>query len=260
MRKILLNNGLNDYVLPIYIDASISANQVVLDPNHGIENAEQIDALEELLSRLESNSVTTNSNKYITNTKIISTYEDVIEHFKPQSDKYFVTGTTTSKYSILNNYFSKMRANNLTPKKVSISNASKYSINKLTDLRVGVRIKIPSLDIWAMILNESSNNYREYVLYLDTENPIKYIDYGSNLTKFTYLRSHESYETAGNMVYFNNIIDEPKISLQLFIDRGQISAFDGLKKLKIVKSLNDLNKVNLNYFKVNKRGYNFKNL
>lgn len=260
MKKIILNNNISDYNIPIYLENNVSVNYVSINPNHGLENISQIDLLEEFLSRMDDNTISTNSIVYRTNRSIISTYEEVIEHFKPKNDKYFVTGITESKFNIIDKYFPKTSAYSLTIGKTNKNIINKRDINDMVNLRIGVKVNIPSLDISAMILNENNEGYREYVLYLDTENPIKYIDSGPNLTKFTYLRSHESYETNGNMIYFDGISEEPKITSELFIDRGSISVFNGVKKLKTVRSLNELNKVGLNYFRINKKGYNFKNL
>lgn len=257
MKKIILNDILSDYKIPIYLENNVTVNQVFINPNYGLETAIQIDQLEDLLAKIDDNLTVVNTTQYKTNKNIISTYDDVINHFKPSSDKYFVTGITESKFSVIDKYFPKKIAYTLTAGKNVVN---KRDVNDMINLRIGIKINIPSLDISAMILNENNEGYREYVFYLDTENPIKYIDSGPNLTKFTYLRSHETYETEGNMCYFDGINEEPKITSELFIDRGLISVFNGVKKLKTVRSLNELNKVGLNYFKINKKGYNFKNL
>jgi hypothetical protein len=111
-----------------------------------------------------------------------------------------------------------------------------------------------------MILNETNTGYYEYILYLNTENPVKYIDLPEGFTIFTYMRSHIETEPTGNIVAYDGIIDEPKIISEVFIDRGINSAFEKIKKLKNVKSLEELNKLGLNYYKINTNGYNFKSI
>ena len=98
----------------------------------------------------------------------------------------------------------------------------------------------------------------EYILYLDTENPIKYVDLGNGLSRFMFMRSHNETEPTANMVIYDSIIEEPKIISEVFIDRGLNSAFERVKKLKNIKNINELTKTGLGYYKINTKGYNFK--
>ena len=58
--------------------------------------------------------------------------------------------------------------------------------------------------------------------------------------------------------YYSDTIDEPKVLSEVFIDRGVNNAFEPIKKLKNVKDLNELTKTGFGYYKINTRGYNFK--
>ena len=131
--------------------------------------------------------------------------------------------------------------------------------NKL--VRLYVKFNIPGLNIMAMILkDEPTTKLSEYVLYLDTPNPIKYVDLGDGTTIFTYLRVDDLPDTTANMVLFDGYSEEPKILSEVFIDRGVNSPFERVKKLKNTKNLNELTKNGLGFYKINTKGYNFKNL
>ncbi len=209
---------------------------------------------------------------YITNTKTISTYDDIIEHFKPATNKYFVTGTTDSKFTLITKYYrkenmaitdpviqkNKMRnfAGNGSGETVEIFET--YEDNNL--IRSKKQLLLQGLNIYAMILSENSSGQNEYILYLNTENPIKYIDIGDNLSIFTYMRSHDEPAVTANIILYDTYIDEPKIISEVFIDRGVNSAFEKIKKLKNIKNINELTKTGLGYYKINTKGYNFKNI
>ena len=129
------------------------------------------------------------------------------------------------------------------------------------NIRTKIKFLVPGLNFYAMILSEDSNTgYAEYVFYLDTENPIKYIDLGNGLTIFSYLRLDNLPEETANMVLYNGYVEEPKIISEVFIDRGINTAFEKVKKLKNIKNLNELIKTGLGYYKINTKGYNFKNI
>jgi hypothetical protein len=194
----------------------------------------------------------------------------VIEHFKESPNKYFVTGVTDSKFNLISKFFNKRDLLNNNPDRIKLT---KYignnnnetqiveeSLDNNNTIRTNIPLPIPGLDTTAMILNEIKTGYYEYVLYLNTENPVKYIDLPEGFTIFTYMRSHIETESTGNIVAYDGIIDEPKIISEVFIDRGINSAFEKIKKLKNVKSLDELNKLGLNYYKINTNGYNFRNI
>ncbi|MFN9955142.1 MAG: hypothetical protein ACK55I_18760, partial [bacterium] len=125
--------------------------------------------------------------------------------FTPSPNKYFVTGITESKSNLITKYFKKVNfiksAESLKPlqklnfKKIvgNIDNTpaeveEKFDTNH--NLRNKVKLDIPGLDIFAMIISENNAGLIEYVLYLETENPIKYVDLGDGFAIFTYMRSH----------------------------------------------------------------------
>lgn len=141
---------------------------------------------------------------------------------------------------------------------MSVVQPAAFSENR--NVRIKIKFHIPGLNYYAMILNEDILGKAEYVLYLDTENPIKYVDLGNGLSIFTYLRRDDLPELTANMVLFNGYIEEPKILSEVFIDRGLNSAFENVKKLKNIKNLNELTKSGLGFYKINTKGYNFKNV
>jgi hypothetical protein len=261
-----------DLSIIINIESNVVVDGVKINPIYNIPEDYRINQIE---AYLNSGYVTEISNNYITNKKIISTYEDVLEHFKPAPDKYFVTGITDSKANIIDKYFRKTdfftatdplkQQQQLSFKKFVgdennnslVEEVQTYDDN--TTIRLNVKLNIPGLDIQAMVLSESSDRIVEYVLYLDTENPIKYIDLENGLSTFMYMRNHEQINSIAEMVLYDGIIDEPKITSDIFIDRGVSTTFERIKKLKNIKNLNELYKTGLGYYKINTNGYNFKN-
>lgn len=131
------------------------------------------------------------------------------------------------------------------------------SDNSVVD-RTHKRILIPGTGVVGMILGEGTIS--EYILYLDTPNPIKYIDFPDGRTIFIYKRADDVIDNTGNMILYPGLIEEPKIISEVFIDRGANNAFEPVKRLKNVKSLNELTKLGLGYYKINTKGFNFKNL
>lgn len=212
--------------------------------------------------------------EFITNKKIVSTYEDVIEHFSEGEGKYFVTGITDSKADLISKFFSKTNMG-LINQGVGGFDDSKFKVisgdennglqevskdfSSSTTIRIKHKFEIPNLDSSGMILLEDNDSVLEYVLYLDTPNPIKYIDLGGGISRFVYLRSHDENYNEANMILYDSIIDEPKITSDVFIDRGYNSAFDKVKRLKNISGLKDLISYGFGFYKINTKGYDFKN-
>jgi hypothetical protein len=269
MRQILINYE-NDSQITINLDSNTLLPGSYINAEYKSQDYLILE-LENLIEKIGVNRVgvpkVNTVSGYTTNTKEIKTYDDVIEHFKETPEKYFVTGYTDSKFNLISKFFDKNRfldtnKLNLT-KKIGDENNQIITIQEnLVDnmiIRSNVNLDIPGLDMSAMILSESKNGAYEYILYLNTENPIKYIDLPEGLTIFKYMRSHNQIESEANLVVYDGIIDEPKIVSEVFIDRGLNSAFERMKKLKNITSINELNKLGLGYYKINTKGYNFKN-
>lgn len=119
------------------------------------------------------------------------------------------------------------------------------------------KILIHGTDIYGMILNIGT--YKEYVLYVGGDYPIKYIDFPDGATKFMYRRSSDIESNKANIILYPGLIEEPKILNEVFIDRGVNNAFEPVKRLKNVSTLNELIKTGLGYYKMNTKGFNFKN-
>lgn len=257
----------NDLQLVINLDANTAIDGVYVNPNHGLSNHMVIEQLENLITETEPTFVVEQVD-YVTNQKIISNYDDVVEHFKPSNTKYFVTGVGGSKFNLIEQYFKKSDIGRIVnngvnyEKKIGdINNAvilSNAEEEISPNVRTGIRLKVPNTNIVAMIISETEN-YKEYVLYLDTTQPIKYIDLGGDLATFSYQRTHENYKDSGQLNLFNGIIEEPKIISDVFIDRGINSVFEKINRLKMAKNINDIEKTGLGFFKINKKGFDFKN-
>jgi len=119
------------------------------------------------------------------------------------------------------------------------------------------KILLHGTDIYGMILNIGT--YKEYVLYVGTDYPIKYIDFPDGRTKFMYRRSSDVETNKANIILYPGLVEEPKILNEVFIDRGVNNAFEPVKRLKNVSTLNELVKIGLGYYKMNTKGFNFKN-
>lgn len=321
MKQILINNDIDtNIIINIESNTTLPGSYINAEYKSNDFKILELENLVEYLTKDRSNTTEPKilPSNFITNTKIISTYDQVIEHFKESPNKYFVTGVTDSKFNLISKFFNKkdliknnpdrikllkyasnnnyekvvidepldkvirdrllpqatLVENNLIKEDVElgtlslntnniIQNNIPLSIPKLDNnnlIRTNIPLPIPGLDTTAMILNETNTGYYEYILYLNTENPVKYIDLPEGFTIFTYMRSHIETEPTGNIVAYDGIIDEPKIISEVFIDRGINSAFEKIKKLKNVKSLEELNKLGLNYYKINTNGYNFRNI
>jgi hypothetical protein len=274
MKQVLITENNNSIVISLESNTKLPGSYINADYN--IPEDYKLQQLEAIANKISNNDVEPSDKviqKYITNTKIISTYDDVINHFKPNPNKYFITGVTDSKASLITKYFKKSdflkTAESLKPlKKLNFKKLTGDDSANLVEvendvnlnhlIRTNVKLTIPGLDINAMILSENSTGLLEYILYLDTENPIKYVDLGNGLSRFMFMRSHNETEPTANMVIYDSIIEEPKIISEVFIDRGLNSAFERVKKLKNIKNINELTKTGLGYYKINTKGYNFK--
>jgi len=263
--------GETESQIKVYLESNTILPGTYVNAEYNIPEDYRIQQLEKIADKFVTYPVKNSATGYTTNTKIISTYEDVITHFENADDKYFVTGYTDSKFDLLSKFFSKTAISNLKNAssdvkfKEFIGDESGKKIEVIRSqennniVRTKIKFMIPGLDISAMILLDDDKT-PEYVLYLDTQNPIKYVDFGEGYTIFKYMRSNiEEAETA-NIIFYDGFIEEPKIISEVFIDRGLNSGFEKMKKLKNVTDLNELNKMGLGYYKINKKGYNFKNI
>ena len=275
MKQVLITENNNSSII-ISLESNTKLPGSYINADYNIPEDYKLQQLEAIANKISNNDVEPSdkvTQKYITNTKIISTYDDVINHFKPNPNKYFITGVTDSKASLITKYFKKSdflkTAESLKPlKKLNFKKLTGDDSANLVEvendvnlnhlIRTNVKLTIPGLDINAMILSENSTGLLEYILYLDTENPIKYVDLGNGLSRFMFMRSHNETEPTANMVIYDSIIEEPKIISEVFIDRGLNSAFERVKKLKNIKNINELTKTGLGYYKINTKGYNFK--
>jgi hypothetical protein len=179
---------------------------------------------------------------------------DIKNYFN--TNEYFVTGTTDSKFeTILKSYISLPV---LSPVTETYGFNSIVPVNAVSDSEViGKKILLNGTDIYAMILR--NDTVKEYILYLDTEYPIKYIDFLDGSTIFKYKAAPDYKIMDGKILYYNGLVDEPKILSEVFIDRGVNNVFEPVKRLKNIDNLKELMKVGLGYYKINSTGFNFKN-
>ena len=276
-----------DNLIRVYLESDTILPGTYVNAEYNIPSDYRAQQLDRVADKFVTYPVKNAVTGYTTNTKIISTQKDVNDHFKDGDDKYFVTGYTDSKFGLISKFFKKTDISNISKKSNNLRisalvgddagkpNNSEFvtlvgdnsgnptiqpeNLDQNIILRTGIKFVIPGLDISAMILVDDPVN-PEYVLYLDTENPIKYIDFGGDYTIFKYMRSNIEQPESANIILYEGFIEEPKIISEVFIDRGLNSGFEKVKKLKNVTSLNELNKMGLGYYKINKKGYNFKNI
>lgn len=172
------------------------------------------------------------------------------------TNEYFITGTTDSKFETVLKSFINLPA--LSPVTETYGLNSILPVNDVGNSEIiGKVILLNGTDIYAMVLR--NDVIKEYVLYVDTEYPIKYIDFSNGTTNFKYKAAPDYKIMDGKIVYYNGLVTEPKILSEVFIDRGVNNVFEPVKRLKNIDNLKELMKVGLGYYKINSTGFNFKN-
>jgi hypothetical protein len=278
MTTILING--EDRVINLYLESKIDPNGSFVLPYH-YESSDKIAQIEATLADNELFITGKPTQKYITNTVNVSTIEEVKAHFLSSPEKYFIEGVTDSKFSLLDLSYPKNvalkqnRVENRVENRGNIrearffDNTTSFDDVKFFDgngpietpppknIRVGKKVEISGTDVVGMILLESDARI-EYVLYLDTPNPILYVDNANGSTIFKYMRNDLDEVIRPGLNYYSNMVDEPKVLSEVFIERGTNNAFEPMRKLKNVKDLNELVKTGFGYYKINTRGYNFK--
>ena len=246
-----------EYTLNIFLENLIDPNGSHITPYYDDPRITQIE--DSLIESEIYQSMGKPASKYYTNTKIISTIEEIKDHFKDTPEKYFIKGKTDSKFSLLDLSYTKEQALLFFEKenKVTYKELGSREYPKPQNIRVGKKIMVTGTNVSGMILMESDNRV-EYVLYLDTPNPIFYVDNSDGTTIFKFMRNNMDDKITPTLNYYSDIIDEPKILSEVFIDRGVTNAFEPMKKLKNINDLNELTKAGFGYYKINTRGYNFK--
>lgn len=258
MTTILMND--KDRVINLYLESKIDPNGSFVLPYY-YESSDKIAQIESKIVDNELYAAAKPIKNYVTNKTNISTFEQVKTHFLPSPDKYFIEGVTDTKFSLLDLSYTKNVAliqyetENIKPVKFLGDNNPAQTPPK--NIRVGKRIEISGTNVVGMILLESDARI-EYVLYLDTPNPIFYVDNATGNTIFKYMRNNLDEVVRPGLNYYSDMVDEPKVLSEVFIDRGTNNAFEPMRKLKNVKDLNELVKTGFGYYKINTRGYNFK--
>lgn len=91
----------------------------------------------------------------------------------------------------------------------------------------------------------------EYELNIYSNSPIKYIDFSNGSCIFYYNRKSDIRVTdAPHFIAYEGIQEEPKTLSDIFIERGVVSGFDNLLRLKQIKSVQELIKYGDGYFNV----------
>lgn len=239
MYQILISDN-GDYRIPISLTSNTRIDGTYIDAETAKATSTNTDKLNltDTTSVAAANTTTrSNFRREIINTNELTVEKnamsstDIKNYFN--TNDYFVTGTTDSKFNtILKSY-----VNN-------------------SDI-IGTRILLNGTDIYAMILR--NDTIKEYVLYVDTEYPIKYIDFPDGTTNFKYKAAPDYKIMDAKILYYNGLVDEPKILSEVFIDRGVNNVFEPVKRLKNIDNLKELMKVGLGYYKINSTGFNFKN-
>jgi len=256
MKTILIKDD-TDYLVNLYVESLVDPNGALIAPYH---NDPKIEEIEKTLSEIYPyNEMVKPALKYFTNEKNISTLEEVKKHFLDVPEKYFIIGRTDSKFSLLDLSFTREQALKLYGEEANkgFADLSDMVVPAPKNIRVGKRIEISGTNIVGMIVSESEDR-TEYVLYLDTPNPVFYVDNSDKTTIFKFMRNNIDDLIKPTLNYYSDTIDEPKVLSEVFIDRGVNNAFEPMRRLKNVKDLNELSKTGFGYYKINTRGYNFK--
>lgn len=186
--------------------------------------------------------------------KMDMSYIDIKNYFN--TNEYFVTGVTSSKFDTIYKSYIDLPVDSIVSETYGVNSVLPTKTIKTTDV-LNKKIILHGTDISAMITRYDT--IKEYVLYIDTEYPIKYIDFPDGTTIFTYKAAPDYKVMDGKILYYNSLVDEPKILSEVFIDRGVNNVFEPVKRLKNVDTLKELMKVGLGYYKINSTGFNFKN-
>ena len=101
------------------------------------------------------------------------------------------------------------------------------------------------------VINEISSSYTAYTI-----NGVDYYDYpDGNTIFFTESSGLTSNDIIANAItkqeVLLDIVSSPEIQTEIFIDRGKISAFEGLQRLGEVDNLGDLARYGYGFFKIN---------
>jgi hypothetical protein len=192
-------------------------------------------------SNIDCNGILVDTESYVnalTYDNIILKNESIfdVNLLKEYFSKDIITGTTVSK---LNN----------------IVRESEFNFKDI-NLKLGKKLSIFGTDSYGLISDYTvvgSGYTSTYYLFIDTDNPIKYIDNFNNTTTFAYKANNDMVnKTVFNL--FTNISQEPQITSDIFIDRGVNNVFEPIIKLGKVKSIEELKKIGEGYFKIKKGG------
>lgn len=170
-----------------------------------------------------------------------------------------ITGTTDSKlYAILNSVKNRVVQDPIVKKQVGDLFGKPVDVLDFDVHQfLNQEIRIPGTDISAMI-TIYEKDLKEYILYSDTQHPIKYVDFPNGVTTFSFSKIAEGGDLKSPLLNkFSGLVEEPKIDSSVFIERGIVNVFEAFTKLKKVKSLNEMTKYGFGYYKINKQGFNF---
>ena len=103
--QVLLDN--KDNLIRFYLESNTILPGTYINAEYNIPEDYRVEQLNRIADTFVTYPVKNAVTGYTTNTKIISTYDDVIDHFRDAEDKYFVTGYTDSKFSMVSKFFSK---------------------------------------------------------------------------------------------------------------------------------------------------------
>jgi hypothetical protein len=160
--------------------------------------------------------------------KITGAYKDMVgENEKPVTkvfEELYLTGYTNSRLTLIKNSFAPGEFRNLKEVTVRGTNIKGYVISE-------------------------TDEEKKYILFSDTDFPIEYIDLSNGLTKFKVKRdpNQEFYENNGFIISYFDLIDEPKVESNIFIERGGNNVFETTKRLKTIKNLSELEKHGFNF-------------
>ena len=122
---------------------------------------------------------------------------------------------------------------------------------------IGEEVKLKSIDDYWGRIHYANSTEKKYEIHSGGK-PITYIDKLNGRTTFSVVRDNqELLKDQAIIPVYHNMLEEPKITNNLFIERGVNTVFDPLSKLHSVKNMQELEKSGFNYFKVNKTGFDF---
>lgn len=132
------------------------------------------------------------------------------------------------------------------------SRLSEITNSFVGETKINQSVRLPN-NLYGKIntINDSRNvsNFTGYTI-----GDINYVDYENNTTFSVVIENVENGNQPTTFIENKGYIEAPDIDNNIFINRGVNSIFESMQKLKITKSVNEVEKVGFGFFNIQKEG------